>query len=52
MNVDIRCPRGKAVLTSGDDFCKYVIHAVDTRFEPEGIPESKKKKLLGDNSSS
>ena len=44
----IRCPRGKAVLTSGYDFCKYVIHAVGTRFEPEGVPESKKKKLLGD----
>lgn len=47
----IRCPRGKAVLTSGYGFCKYVIHAVGTRFESEGVPESKKKKekkMLGD----
>ena len=34
----IRCPRGKAVLTSGYGLCDYVIHAVGTRFQPPKMP--------------
>lgn len=29
----IRCQRGQAVLTSGDDLCKYVIHVVGARYD-------------------
>lgn len=29
----IRCVRGKAVITSGDELCKYVIHVVGTEYD-------------------
>ena len=35
----IRCPRGKAVLTSGYELCDYVIHAVGTKFQPPEVPD-------------
>ena len=34
----IRCPRGKAVLTSGYELCDYVIQAVGTKFQPPEVP--------------
>lgn len=32
----VRCPVGKAVLTSGHNLCKYIIHTVGPRFDGDG----------------
>lgn len=42
----VRCPRGKAVLTSGYRVCKYVIHAVGVKYRDEDIPEKKRLKMF------
>lgn len=46
----IRCQRGKAVITSGNSLCQYVIHAVGTKYDVEpgksGEPSSSRVQML------
>lgn len=42
----IRCSRGKAVMTGGYGFCRYVIHAVGVQYQDKNIPSEKQRKMF------
>ena len=42
----VRCPRGKAIITGGYGFCRYVIHAVGIQYKDENIPNKKARKMF------